>query len=113
MRTVETKIVNKVLDFQMLFVDKTISLSKRDVVSRQNGSVYVYLWNTPIATVTDSEIVLRSGGYRTVTTKSRLNAVLALAKGHWRIFQKDYGWFLYNANTGETINFSEGMKLPR
>ena len=113
MRTVETKIVNKVLDFQMLFVDKTISLSKRDVVSRQNGSVYVYLWNTPIATVAKDEITLKTGGYRSVTTKSRLNAVLALAKGRWRIFQKDYAWFLYNGESGETLSFSEGMKLPR
>ena len=54
-------------------------LSKRDrVVSDGTGKVSVFLWETKIASfdAQANEIIVKDGGYQTVTTKSRMNAML-------------------------------------
>ena len=73
-------------------------LSKRDrVVSDGHGKVRVILWNTEIAVLdaqTD-EIIVKDGGYQTVTTKSRINAMLyAWAQGNPGISQRKWVWYV-------------------
>ena len=52
---------------------------------------------------------LSSCGYETVTTKSRLNAILDEVKWGCRVFQKKFEWFVsYN---GQTEDFVDGMIL--
>ena len=52
---------------------------------------------------------LSSCGYETVTTKSRLNAILEEVKYGCKVFQKNFNWFVsYN---GETASFWDGMIL--
>jgi hypothetical protein len=56
---------------------------------------YVFLHNNHIATVTDTDVAIYDGGWRTVTTKSRLNAIcsrfcvagegVSQRKGEWYI----------------------------
>jgi hypothetical protein len=73
-------------------------LSKRDrVVSDGNGKVRVILWNTEIATFDAQvdEITVKSGSYQTVTTKSRINAMLyGWAKGNPSISQRKWVWYI-------------------
>jgi len=73
-------------------------LSKRDrVVSDGTGKVRVILWNTEIATFDAQvdEITVKSGSYQTVTTKSRINAMLyGWAKGNPSISQRKWVWYL-------------------
>ena len=64
-----------------------------------------------IATVDHSTnaIKLDSCGYETVTTKSRLNALLEEVKYGAKVFQKNFNWFVrYN---GQTASFWDGMIL--
>ena len=52
---------------------------------------------------------LNTGGWQTVTTKSRLNAILQELIAGARVFQRDFNWFLnYNKHT---YDFNDGMIL--
>jgi len=52
---------------------------------------------------------LSSCGYETVTTKSRLNAILEEVKYGAKVFQKNFNWFVkYN---DDIANFWDGMIL--
>ena len=54
-------------------------------------------------------VKLSSCGYETVTTKSRLNAILEEVKYGCRVFQKQFDWFVsYN---DEIASFWDGMIL--
>ena len=54
-------------------------------------------------------VKLDSCGYETVTTKSRLNAILEEVKYGCKVFQKNFDWFVsYN---GEIASFWDGMIL--
>tara|TARA_B100000902_G_scaffold383180_1_gene421742 strand:+ start:342 stop:689 length:348 start_codon:yes stop_codon:yes gene_type:complete len=71
----------------------------------------VYLHGHQIATLdhNTNAIKLSSCGYETVTTKSRLNAILDEVKWGCRVFQKKFEWFVsYN---GQTEDFVDGMIL--
>ena len=71
----------------------------------------VYLHGHQIATLDHNTNALKldSCGYETVTTKSRLNAILEEVKYGCRVFQKNFNWFVsYN---GQTRNFWDGMIL--
>ena len=74
------------------------------------GVSEVRLHGNLIAEVGDNFIVLHDGGWQTVTTKSRLNAIL---DDHGvpgeRVFQKKGQWFL--SQEGGAIPFFSGMRL--
>ena len=54
-------------------------------------------------------VKLDSCGYETVTTKSRLNAILEEVKYGCRVFQKNFDWFVsYN---DQVASFWDGMIL--
>jgi len=75
---------------------------------------YVYLHGNLIAEVDDNGIKLYDGGYQSVTTKSRLNAILSehgiAGEG---VFQKNFDWFirLYNGTEFFITEFRNGMRL--
>ena len=71
----------------------------------------VYLHGHQIATLDHSTNALKidSCGYQTVTTKSRLNAILAEVKYGCRVFQKQWDWFVSYNNS--TQSFFDGMIL--
>ena len=71
----------------------------------------VYLHGHQIATFDHNlkAVKLSSCGYSTVTTKSRLNAILDEVKWGCRVFQKNFNWFVsYNEDTKD---FFDGMIL--
>ena len=70
----------------------------------------VYLYNNLIARIGETWIELFDGGYRSNTTKSRLNAILKVhGCENEYIFQKNFQWFInYN---GSSIPFFSGMRL--
>lgn len=63
------------------------------------------------------EIIVRSGGWQTVTTKDRLNQLLS-DYGHG-IYQKDYAWFVVSRGDDgrydhdNAVPFGDGMTLKR
>ena len=79
-----------------------------EVYTNDNNASLVYLHGNHIATVTDDNVRVFDGGWRTNTTKSRLNVIInefcdALTDG---VFQKDYQWFIKDNN--EVIEFESG-----
>ncbi len=71
----------------------------------------VYLHGHQIATLDHSTNALKidSCGYQTVTTKSRLNAILEEVKYGCKVFQKQWDWFVSYNN--QTQSFCDGMIL--
>ena len=70
----------------------------------------VYLHNNLIAELGDNYIKLFDGGFRSATTKSRLNAILAKnGKGDERIYQKNHQWFI--TYDGKNESFVSGMTI--
>ena len=71
----------------------------------------VYLHGHQIATLDHNTNALKisSCGYETVTTKSRLNAILEEVKYGCKVFQKKFEWFVSYNN--QTQSFFDGMIL--
>ena len=71
----------------------------------------IYLHGHQIATFDHNlkAVKLSSCGYETVTTKSRLNAILEEVKYGCKVFQKQFNWFVsYN---DQVASFWDGMIL--
>ena len=71
----------------------------------------VYLHGNQIATVdhNTNAVKLSSCGWQSVTTKSRLNAILSQLITGASLFQRNWNWFLNYNN--QTHNFNDGMIL--
>ena len=73
----------------------------------------IVLHRTAIATYDhkNQALKLNTGGWYSVTTKSRLNAILDQLITGARVFQKDFNWFLSYNN--QTHDFMDGMILSQ
>ena len=71
----------------------------------------VYLHGNQIATVdhNTNALKLSSCGWHSVTTKSRLNAILSELITGARVYQKAFDWYLSYNN--QTVDFWDGMIL--
>jgi len=65
-----------------------------------NDVAWVYLHGNHIATVTDNSVSVYDGGWQSVTTKSRLNAILHgfCNSGTDRVYQRQHIWYLKDNN---------------
>lgn len=87
---------------------------KNTMVTHRDGVAFVFLHGNLIAEVFDNGIKLHDGGRQSVTTKSRLNALLdehgLPGEG---IFQKEWQWFcrLWNGTEHFVVPFRSGMRL--
>ena len=79
------------------------------IYSPERDANYVFLHGNHIATIGDTWLQLFNCGYQTMTTKSRLNAILSAHGSGEHIYQKKGQWFVSTSN-GELM-FSEGMIL--
>ena len=86
---------------------KLISKSCR-VTEYLNGDKTIKLYATDILQFKGDKIILSSGGYKTVTTKARINEFLE-DKG-FKVYQKSGEWFIDNGAT-EHIKFFDGIEL--
>ena len=71
----------------------------------------VVLHRTAIATYDHNTqaLKLNTGGWQSVTTKSRLNAILDEVKYGAKVFQRQFDWYLSYNN--QTVDFWDGMIL--
>ena len=60
----------------------------------QDGRTIVSLYATDIVDIgtSDNTITLNTGGWNTVTTKERMNAVLSAFDSPYRVYQRDFQW---------------------
>ena len=76
--------------------------------NEETGESIVRLHGNKIAVIGDDFLQIFDGGYQSVTTKSRLNALIerfcnAVTDG---VFQKDYQWYIRDNNV--TRDFDNG-----
>lgn len=75
--------------------------------------VNVWLYSTCIAQVYADRIVIRSGGWHTPTTESRLSSILCELTDYG-IFQRDFTWYTCRRwNRATEKQFEEGAVIPR
>ena len=88
-------------------------LSERDRVWKQSdGTAMIFLWATKIAMITDKELQIRTGGWQSRTTISRLNGLLQSAGTGCRIYSKR-GSLTVVDRKGEEKKFEDDMKFER
>ena len=88
----------------------SVQFDSTDNVSR------VYLHGNHIATVSDDSVQLFDGGWQSVTTKSRLNAICdEFAADGEGVFQQNFKWFVrqFDESTNSFTNspFYSGVNL--
>lgn len=89
---------------------KDFKLANTEVIVCSNVTD-IFLHGNLIARLGETWIELFDGGWQTVTTKSRLNAILSTTEFSVdRVFQKKGEWFLSFDQFG-TIPFFSGMRL--
>ena len=75
--------------------------------------VDVYLHGNHIASLdtATNALTIKDGGWQSVTTKSRLNALLDEFVPSMGIFQKDWVWYVSDRLTGSVVPFISGMTV--
>ena len=110
MRKIEQQMNRAIVNKNDWMVDSNHSNTSVEYNNNTNCSTVV-LYNTAIATYDHNTqaLKLNTGGWHSVTTKSRLNAILSELITGARVFQRDFNWFLNYNN--QTHNFNDGMIL--
>jgi hypothetical protein len=73
------------------------------------GDALYYLHGNRIASMFEGKLNLSDCGWKTSTTKERLNAILEAMRLPYCIYQKSFNWFVRNYITNEVIQFNGGM----
>jgi len=75
--------------------------------------VDVFLHGNHIASLdtASNQLTIKDGGWQSVTTKSRLNALLDEFAPSMGIFQKDWVWYLSDRLDGSVVPFISGMTV--
>jgi len=64
-------------------------------ISRIGGRTVVTYHETPVVTVdADGTVTLNSGGWRSATTKTRINQAASQLDLRFRVYQADFQWFV-------------------
>tara|TARA_Y100000741_G_scaffold324964_1_gene276192 strand:+ start:317 stop:655 length:339 start_codon:yes stop_codon:yes gene_type:complete len=73
----------------------------------------VFLHGNHIASLDTAthKLTIKDGGWQSVTTKSRLNALLDEFVPSAGIFQKDWVWYLSDRLSGSVVPFVSGMTV--
>jgi hypothetical protein len=77
------------------------------MVAGYGDTVCIRFHRTDIMTLSADGIRLTSGGWKTITTKDRLNTILPAG---WRVYQAKNEWTLYGI-PGESTPFYDGMVI--
>jgi len=93
-------------------------MSRQDKIGTHKTTVYFdglltnvkYHW-TDVVKFDHVRVILDSGGWRTPTTKTRMNQTSNQFGLGFRVFQKDFEWFVEFG--GEVLPFIDGMTLDR
>ena len=79
----------------------------------EDNTAIVYLHCNKIAEVDETNVRLFDGGWQSVTTKSRLNAICyEFLSPFFGVFQKNWNWFVnVNIDHKDPIPFESGIAL--
>ena len=92
---------------------QTQRLGKKATTVHASGRhTVVTLYQTPVVEYTPKRVKLRSGGWKTQTTKVRMNQASNQFGLGYYVFQKKHDWFVKTPR-GRTVRFKEGMVIKR
>ena len=80
-------------------------------VTTGEGVTRVRYHSTDVATVDGDYVTLRSGGWKTATTKARMNQAASQLGLGYSVYQKKYEWYV-TLPTGETVGYYDGITFP-
>jgi hypothetical protein len=83
-------------------------------ISRIDGKMIVTYHNTPVVTVDpDGTVTLDSGGWRSATTKTRINQTASQLDLRFRVYQRDFQWFVSVSTEPRrpSMPFADGMRF--
>ena len=81
------------------------------LVQTTNGTTTVRLHHTTVVSFDQDRVTLNSGGWRTVTTKARMNQAANQFALPYRVWQKDFSWFI---TIGDKVyTFHDYMSINR
>ena len=78
----------------------------------EDGDTFVRLHRTVVVTFSPSFVRLNTGGWYTVTTKTRMNQASNQFGLAYHVYQKGYDWFV-TLPSGEVIPFKDGVEFDR
>lgn len=77
------------------------------LVDRRNGVLRVIYHSTAVVTVEpDGTIILDTGGWRTNTTKLRMNQASQQFNLGYSVYQKDHRWFVSSGHDEPDVEFN-------
>ena len=86
--------------------------SYKTVVYAEEGKTKVIYHSTAVVTWDENSIVLNTGGYRSVTTKRKMNQASRQYDLGYSVFQKNHEWYV--EYKGKTIPYdNDDLILPR
>jgi hypothetical protein len=81
-------------------------------VTTGEGVTRVRYHSTDVVAVDGDYVTLRSGGWTTATTKTRMNQAASQLGLGYSVYQKKYEWYV-TLPTGETVGYYDGITFPR
>ena len=94
----------------MTFPTYRTTVSERQLT----GEVGVTFHSTDVVVFDANTITLNSGGWKTVTTKRRMNQTADHFGLGFRVWQKNFIWYVdWQGANGKTLEYRDGMKLER
>lgn len=90
-----------------------LSPYRTTIAAGEPGETVITYVSTPIVKFDRDKVTLDSGGYRTVTTKRKMNQAARQFSLPYSVYQRDFDWFVYNRHNGHTAPFEDGMIIRR
>lgn len=81
-------------------------------IRTEAGMTHVRYHKTDVVSFNDDTITLRSGGWRTVTTKTRMNQAAHQFELGYSVWQRKGEWYVATPD-GRTLEFYNGMTFDR
>lgn len=82
-------------------------------IAARNGNTCITYVSTVIVEFDHENIILRTGGYRTVTTKRKMNQAARQFGLGYRVFQHDFEWFVRRPDGGDMPFDGDTMQFAR
>lgn len=86
--------------------------SKRATTVKKVDNTYQIIYHsTPVVTFhPDDSITINSGGWRSATTKNRINEAIGKIAVVW---QNKFEWYLFDRTTNTKSDFEDGIRINR
>jgi hypothetical protein len=90
-----------------------LGIHATNVFVDEQGYTNIIYHNTIVVKFNEKEIILNSGGFRTATTKTRMNQASNQFRLGFDVYQKDFEWYVFFAPGQMALPFEDKMSLPR